>query len=141
MDEVFPGLYVGTLTDAGDESVLQNYGIEKIVSLTYGDPESGFPDSVPVITVAMMDGPRNSKAPFQKAVDEVLSAMRDGKNVLVHCSKGASRSPAVAATAVAIVDGVEISKAFEQIAQQRSAVDPHDALVVHARDIAAKYDT
>jgi atypical dual specificity phosphatase len=110
---VFPGLSVGTLTDAGDESVLQNYAIEKIVSLTYGDSESGFPDSVPVITVEMMNGPRNSKTTFQKAVDGVLSVMRDGKNVLVHCSKGASQSPAVAVTAVAIVDSVEISKACQ----------------------------
>jgi hypothetical protein len=69
MDEVFPGLYVGTLTDAGDESVLQNYGIEKIVSLTYGDPESGVPDSVPVITVEIL-----TEIPLKLSVAAVLTA-------------------------------------------------------------------
>jgi len=66
--------------------------------------------------------------------------MEAGTDVLIHCSQGASRSPAVAATAVAIFDGIDISESFQRIAQRGEAVDPHDALVVHARDIAAKYD-
>ena len=66
MDEVYPGLYVGTMNDAGDQSLLQTHAVEKIVSLTYGDPEVGFPDCVSVLTIPMMDGPRNTKATFQQ---------------------------------------------------------------------------
>ena len=53
---------------------------------------------VEVVRVPMTDGPRTEMASFRKAVDATRHRLAAGERVLVHCSAGASRSPAVAAT-------------------------------------------
>ena len=111
MDKVAPNLFVGTLTDAGDTTLLQEHGVDSIVSLTHGDPESGFP--VPVSKCTMMDGPRNEQETFRTAVAEVLAGLKRGETILVHCSRGASRSPSVAAAAIALHEGTKIEDASE----------------------------
>jgi len=135
MDQVSPGLFVGTVEDAGDESLLRENGVDRVVSLTHGDPEAGFSGSTSVSRFEMMDGPRNDRQVFEKAVESVVSGLGSGEVVLVHCSRGASRSPSVAACAVALHQGVRIEEAFEQVAGNRSEFDPHDSLVRQAVDV------
>ena len=140
MDEVFPNLYVGTLNDAGDRSLLQDHSVERVVSLTYGDPETGFPDSVSVFHCAMMDGPRNDIEVFREAVEYAVSGLESGETVLVHCSRGASRSVCVAGTAAAIYNEIQVGTALVQVDERRDGSDPHhkviqNALQVH-RDLA-----
>jgi len=127
---------------AGDSAVLQQSNIDSVVSLTHRDPESGFPDAVAVSQYPMMDGPRNEREPFQEAVKQILSDLKRGKTVLVHCNRGASRSPSVAAAAVALQEGIGIEESFEQIGNRREGFDPHNALVRQAvtvyRDLNAE---
>jgi predicted protein tyrosine phosphatase len=130
MDKVAANLYVGTLADAGDTALLQEHGVDRIVSLTHGDPESGFP--VPVSKCAMMDGPRNDRETFRTAVEEILTRLQQGETILVHCSRGASRSPSVAAAAIALHEEITIEAAFEQVDEQRDEFDAHPALVRQA---------
>lgn len=141
MDRVDESVFVGTLEDAGDESRLRRHGVDTVVSLTYGAPEAGFPDSVSVLEAAMMDGPRNQKATFESAVEQVLASLRSDESVLVHCSRGASRSPSVAAAAIAVHRGIDIEEAFEQVGQRRVAFDPHDALVRRAVEVTRELRT
>jgi len=135
MDKVAESVFVGTARDAGDESLLEDRDIDRIVSLTHTAPETGFPASVSVTRVAMMDGPRNERRRFELAVEAVLAALESGSRVLVHCSRGASRSPSVAAVAIAVHSGLDIGAAFDQVSRRRTVVDPHDALVGQAVDI------
>jgi atypical dual specificity phosphatase len=137
MDEVAPNLFVGTLADAGNRALLQEHGVDSVVSLTYGDPESGFP--VPVSKCAMMDGPRNKQETFRTAVQAVLAGLERGETTLVHCSRGASRSPSVAATAVALHTESSIEEAFELIGEQRDEFDVHPALVRQAVSVYRGY--
>jgi len=132
MDEVAPDLYVGTLSDAGDADLLRESGVDRVVSLTHSNPESGFPDYVSVDSFGMMDGPRNSREVFEEAVRSVCLSLGCGEGVLVHCSRGASRSPCVAATAWALQNDIGIEEAFQGVAGNREEVDPHDALVRRA---------
>ncbi|AZH27194.1 protein phosphatase [Haloplanus aerogenes] len=134
MDEVASGLFIGTVADAGDGERLRRRGVGVIVSLTYGDPDGGYPDGVTVVDVPMVDGPRNDLAAFGRAVTAVTSRL-DDYGVLVHCSAGASRSPAVAATALALSEGIGLDDAFRRVAAARDAVDPHDALVRRAASV------
>jgi hypothetical protein len=136
MDRVDESVFVGTLEDAGDESQLRRHGVDTVVSLTYGDPEAGFPDFVSVFGAAMMDGPRNEKAAFESAVERVLASLQSGESVLVHCSRGASRSPSVAAAAIAVHRGIDVEEAFEQVGQRRAGFDPHDTLVRRAVEVS-----
>ena len=139
MDAVANGLFVGTLADAGDTEAVRERGIELLVSLTHGRPESGFPTAVTVRRHSMTDGPRNERAAFRAAVNAVRSGLAAETPVLVHCQSGASRSPAVAATAIAVEQGVELETAFEQVAARRDATDPHPALVRQAASVYAEY--
>ncbi len=140
MDQVSSGLFVGTLADAADEELLTENGIDRIVSLTYGDPEAGYPKSISISQCPMMDGPRNDEETFQEAVEAVLSGFDQDETVLIHCSRGASRSPAVAATAVAIYEQIEIAESFERIGNRRPEFDPHIALVGHASSVYRNFN-
>jgi len=134
VDEVASGLFVGTTVDAGDGPLLRSHGVTAIVSLTHGDPEGGYPDGTTVVDVPVVDGPQSDPAAFERAVTAVSSRL-DGGGVLVHCSAGASRSPAVAATALALHEGIDLDDAFRRVSARRDAVDPHDALVRRAASV------
>lgn len=134
MDEVSPGLFVGALSDAGDEPLLQEHGVDRVVSLTHEDPENGFPDSVSVSKFEMMDGPQNDLEVLKEAVQDVVSALDSGESVLVHCSRGASRSVCVAATAVAIDQKLQMGKALLEVDKRRDGSDPHHRVVQNAFD-------
>lgn len=135
MDEVVAGLSVGTVSDAEDGSLLRDRGIDVVVSLTHDDPDT---EPVPRVDVPMTDGPRNEYPAFAEAVEAVVERRDAGQRVLVHCSAGASRSPAVAAAAMTRLTDRDLGEAFEQVSARRSEVDPHDALVRRAAAFATR---
>jgi protein-tyrosine phosphatase len=132
MDEVADGLFVGTVEDAGNKALIREYSIATVISLTHSEPDGGFPSDLTIKNVPMIDGPRNDQQRFAQGVTNVLSCLETGDNILVHCSAGASRSPAVAATALALYNNIGLEAAFEQIGKRRDAVDPHEAIVRQA---------
>lgn len=132
MDRVAESLFVGTLADASDGALLAENGVETVVSLTHAAPDGGFPDSVSVVKHELLDGPRNDRERFEDAVAAVRSRIESDETVLVHCSRGASRSPSVAAAATALSRDIGIGDAFEQVSENAEACDPHDALVRQA---------
>jgi len=72
MDRVAESLFVGTIEDAGTGPLLENNGIETVVSLTHSPPETGFPESVSVRQVPLTDDPQNNRAQFNEAVDALV---------------------------------------------------------------------
>lgn len=134
MDEVAPRLFVGTADDARDATTLHDRGVTTVVSLTHQTPDVEWAD-ITVVDVPMRDGPQNDRNAFTEAVTELRAALERDESVLVHCSAGASRSPAVAATALALHDDRSLEDAFEQIADRRAAVDPHLALIRQAAGV------
>ncbi|TKX73625.1 protein phosphatase [Halorubrum sp. GN11_10-6_MGM] len=135
MDEVAEGLFVGTASDAEDESLLRNRGVDVVVSLTHDDPNTG---AVARVDIPMLDGPRNEYGAFADAAEAVVERREAGRRVLVHCSAGASRSPAVAAAAMTRLTDRDLGEAFERVLGRRAAVDPHDALVRQAAKFATR---
>lgn len=113
MDEVADGLFVRTVEDAGDKALIREHRIASIVSLTHSEPDGGFPSDLTVDNVPMIDGPRNDHQRFDRVVTQVLSCLKTGDNLLVHCSVRASRIPAVAAIALALYGQVELETASE----------------------------
>lgn len=140
MDRVAESLFVGTIEDAGAEALLRTNGITRIISLTHASPDTGFPKFASVTRIPIIDGPRNDRERFGTAVEAVCSALESGDSVLVHCSRGASRSPSVAAAAHAIVRGSSIEQAFTQVAKHRDACDPHDTLVRQAVAVVREHN-
>ncbi|KAB1190763.1 MULTISPECIES: dual specificity protein phosphatase family protein [Haloferax] len=128
MDEIVRNLYVGTIEDAGNQSMLRAHDIDTIVSLTYADPDGTVSQDIELQTFPMMDGPRNDPEEFDGAVTAAFESVQAGERVLVHCSAGASRSVGVAAVVVALVEDCDIERAFEVVSDARAVADPHDAL-------------
>jgi protein-tyrosine phosphatase len=139
MDEVVDELFVGTLEDAGNTTLIREHSIVNVVSLTHSEPNGGFSSDLTVENIPMKDGPRNDQQKFNRAVTNVLSCLKTGENLLVHCTAGASRSPAVAATALALYDEIRLEAAFEQVSNQRTAVDPHQAVVRQAARVYTQH--
>lgn len=132
MDQIKSGLFVGTSEDAGDRSEMSGHNITTIVSLTHDEPNSGYLAGMTVYERPMMDGPRNDHEAFIGAVHTVLSEVEAGEQVLVHCSAGASRSPAVVATVLALSTEMTLDSAFQRLNERRPLVDPHEALIRQA---------
>lgn len=132
MDEVAEGLFVGNVDDAGATERLHERGNTTIVSVIRGEPAGGYPVDVTVVSVPLLDGPQNDLERFEQAVSQVLSVLQTDESLLLHCSAGASRSPAVAATAIALADDIGLEAAFDQLVIRRSAVDSHGALIRQA---------
>ena len=131
MDVVAEGLRVGTAADATDDSLLETHGVTTIVSLTHETPNPAAQD-LTLRSIPLIDGPQNSREQFTKAVEETVAALAADGSVLVHCSAGASRSPTVAATALALAQNMDLEDALQQVADNRAAVDPHEALLRQA---------
>lgn len=137
MDEVADDMFVGTEADASDEGLLRTHSIDVVVSLTHATPETG---AVARVDAPMMDGPRNSYETFVDAVRTVVSKCDSGESVLIHCSAGSSRSPAVAATAMTYLTDLSLTQAFTKVRDKRPETDPHDALVRRAVTMAERSD-
>lgn len=129
MDEVFNGIYIGTESDAGDESSLRKHGVDTVISLTHTNPDTG---DITRVDIPMIDGPQNSYKAFVEAVNEVVKQHQNGQYVLVHCSAGSSRSPSVAAAAITHLTEKDLNEAFNQVIERRPETDPHNALVRQA---------
>jgi protein-tyrosine phosphatase len=131
MDRVGPSLYVGGSESATDEAALRATDIETVVSLTHDTPAVPI-ESITHRSIPLIDGPQHDPAEFQRAVETTVDALDAGERVLVHCSVGASRSPAVAGTALALVDELGLEEAFRQLTEKRPAVQPHESLLRRA---------
>jgi len=135
MNEIVDGLYVADALSAGDESNYRRHDIDVVVALAHGEPEGGYPDAVEVRDHPMVDGPQNDRDAMADAVRATVRALAAGESVLVHCSAGASRSPAVAAAALAVSREREFSTALETVGRARD-IHVHEAVRRNARRVA-----
>lgn len=134
MDQVAPDLFVGTHADSAATQRLDEHHITTVVSLTHKSPEHSN-QAIDIHSIPLIDGPKNDHDQFTKAVQQTVTAINQGECVLVHCSAGASRSPTVAATALALIEEIDLQNAIQQVADNRDAVDPHEALLRQAAHV------
>ena len=139
MDSVSDDLFVGTVEDATDDSALETHSVTTIISLTHETP-SFTEQELTIHSIPLIDGPQHNRQQFTKAVEETIAALEADGGVLVHCSAGASRSPTVAATALALSQDMELEDALKQVAVDRDAVDPHEALLRQAAHVYTEFN-
>jgi protein-tyrosine phosphatase len=131
--QIDSGVYIGDIEDAGSGERLVDAGITAVVRLTHAAPDAGYPEAVTVADHRMVDGPQNDPDAFAGAVRTTTNLLEQGETVLVHCKRGTSRSGAVVAAVVAQREEVDISTALGTVRQQKPDVDPHRALLRHAK--------
>lgn len=129
MDRITETVIIGTAREAADRELLEDHGIEAIVSLSSRAPDQ---EDLPVHHRPLSNGPGTDQEDFDAAVDAVHEEMADGKTVLVHCRQGISRSVAVAAAAIAMENRTSLRDAINTIERERPQADPERALIERA---------
>lgn len=133
MEKITAQIFIGGREDAGEAERLLSTGITAVLTLIHGDPPAPYPDAIEVADHPLVDGPQNDFKNFRRAVDSLVDLLSRGETVLVHCSAGSSRSGAVGAAGLARQDGVDVDTALARIQSEKPDVEPHPALLEHAR--------
>jgi protein-tyrosine phosphatase len=139
--EVIPGtLWVGDAGDLRKPAALEQAGVRAVVQVALSEPIPQLSRELLVAHIPLLDGPGNSSSMIAAALDMVVSLIRSCTPTLICCSGGMSRSPAIAAGALAIANGIDLSEALQRIIENR----PHD--LSHAvwdsvcKDVQARED-
>jgi protein-tyrosine phosphatase len=94
-------LWIGTSHEARDLQLIAETGIEAIVDLASRKPMQVLLKDVINLRIPIIDGDGNRPERLRLAVMSVLQLLRENIPTLVACNRGMSRSPAVAAYALA----------------------------------------
>ena len=102
MREIIPAhLWLGNAYDARAPQKLFDLGIAAVVDLAYEEAAAGLPRSLAYVRIPLVDGGGNDPRLLKWAIDTVESLIAAQIPTLVACGAGMSRSPCVAAAALA----------------------------------------
>jgi protein-tyrosine phosphatase len=118
-------LCLGHLGDAGDLELLHAAGIRAIVDLALNEPAAVRSRELTYCRFPLLDGPGNPAWTIRAAVETLACLVRLGTPTLVCCGAGMSRSPSIAAAAIALVRGCSPPEALALVTEPgRSDVSP-----------------
>ena len=110
-------LWIGTAVDACDIKAVLDLGITAVVDLAIEEKPVIYPREIIYCRVPMVDGGGNPPPNLRLALDTTVTLLRSRVPTLVECADGMSRSPAVAAAALAVVRGTSPEAMLEEIAK------------------------
>jgi protein-tyrosine phosphatase len=103
MRQIIPNaLWIGHVGDVRDPRAILNAGIVAVVDLALQEPPATLPRDLVYCRFPILDGSGNPAWLLRAAVETTARLVRDRVPTLIYCSSGMSRSPAVAAMAVAM---------------------------------------
>ena len=124
MRQIAPhSLWLGHVGDVRDPRKVLDAGIVAVVDLASNEPMPILPRDLIYCRIPLVDGPGNQASLLRFAVRTTARLLHDRTPTLVYCSAGMSRSPAVAAAALALALGQTPLTCLELVAEGR----PHDA--------------
>ncbi len=124
-NQILPGIWLGNLKAAQDETFLRNAGIQVVFNCTKDAP---FHPSirrryrVPVDDNLQPDEIRNLELWGYEIVYKMLQELKQGRTIYVHCHAGMQRSPAVVAMFLIAVHKMSTDQAKAYIKQRRPIV-------------------
>ena len=139
--DVFDGLLIGAYPlDEADVSMLASLGVQRVLNLAE-ESEYRPGDRDAVETALDAAGIEEHRLPLpdygglppgliERAVQEVLDWLKEGKRTYLHCRAGWQRSAALAAGIVAIHDHLDIEDALALVQSRKPSADP----LPHQRD-------
>jgi protein-tyrosine phosphatase len=123
MREVIPKvLWIGNALEAREVQAVLRVGIAAVVDLAMEEVPILFPRDVTYCRFPLIDGAGNTPAVIKAAIDTTISFIRGQVPTLVACDGGMSRSPAIVAAALAVIEDTTLQQALERVA----AAGPHD---------------
>lgn len=113
---------VGSVADGHDLRALLASGVGAVVDLALNEPPAKLTRELVYCRFPLVDGAGNPPWLLRAAVEAVAGFVRAGVPTLVFCGAGMSRSPAVAAVALAVATGREPGECLERVTEG----GPHD---------------
>jgi protein-tyrosine phosphatase len=106
MREILPRkLWLGSVADAKNIETVMDAGIVAVVDLTHEEMPLSFPRSMVYCRFPILDGQQDARQILITAIETLAALLKKDIPTLVYCSAGMSRSPAVAAAALSILQG------------------------------------
>ena len=110
-------LWLGHVGDIHDLRAVLAAGILAVVDLALEEPPATVTRELVYCRFPLLDGIGNPPWLLRAAVDCVAGLLHSCTPSLVYCSNGMSRSPAIAAAAIARVRGCSPAEALELVAE------------------------
>lgn len=105
-------LWIGNRGDLSDPRALHTTGIEAIVDLAGDERPVNLTRDLLYCRFPLVDGSGNSARLVKAAIETTSELIRSEFPLLVACSNGMNRSPAVAAAAISRVQGCSLAEAL-----------------------------
>ncbi|MCX7420667.1 MAG: dual specificity protein phosphatase family protein [Planctomycetia bacterium] len=122
MRQISPfAVWLGHVGDTRDWRMVFDVGIQAIVDLAGNEPPASPPRDLIYCRFPLVDGAGNSVDLLEAAVTTLEHFIRTNIRVLVYCSAGLSRTPAVAAAALARVTGQSLDESLAIVQRSGSA--------------------
>ncbi len=123
MREILPNqLWIGNAGDGRNaEHLLQN-GVVAVINLAAEEPSPNLPRSTIYFHFPLTDGAPDDLNVLDMAIQSVVFLLKKQIPTLVYCGAGMSRSPAIVAAALSIVQGGSPEEKLKEVV----AGHPHD---------------
>lgn len=116
-------LWVGHAGDCRDFRALFEAGIEAVVQLAVDEPSVAMPRDLISFRFPLIDGNGNRPEVLALAIRSLAALIREKIPTLVCCGSGMSRSPTIAAAALAAVTGILPDECLKEVAGQGQPSD------------------
>ncbi|GAA4437602.1 hypothetical protein GCM10023188_31980 [Pontibacter saemangeumensis] len=124
MFTVRPWLYIGKHRDAENLPQLQAYHIRGMLQLEEPVEQPG----IHTLFLPVQDGVPISENDYRRGIKFMLLEHQLGRNVLIACATGISRSITFAIAALKETEGSSLLSAYGEIVQEHAMALPHPAL-------------
>lgn len=125
-------IWLGNLESACDREAMKLHGIGRIVTAVY-DINPIFPDDpgLMYLKVPVIDKPDADIAKhFNRAIEFMDDAVKNGKGVLVHCVFGVSRSSTLICAYLIAKKGLTVQQAIAAVKDKRPQADPNKGFLL-----------
>ncbi len=122
MDRIEPyELWVGHAGDGRAYQEAAHRGIRAIVQVAITELPLQPPREFIYCRIPLLDGCGNDSGLLQLAISSVVTLLQNGVPTLVCCAAGMSRSPAIAAAAIAMTENLDLDECLKRVTNFRVA--------------------
>jgi hypothetical protein len=118
MHQITPhALWVGHADDGRAPRKLMDQGIQAIVQLAMEERPPQLPRDLIFCRFPLLDGIGNDPVLLNLAINTVAALLESNVPTLVCCGGGMSRSPAIAAAALSLVENAPLERCLQRVAE------------------------
>ncbi len=129
MRQITETLWIGNAFEASDFKAVMALQVGAIVDLAMDEPPIAPPREIVYCRIPLLDGTENPASRLLLAIDVACKLLASKTPTLICCSAGMSRSPAIAAAALACTSGQSFHDSLT-IVSKAGACDISPGLVV-----------